>query len=101
MKTYEFSAETRAFIENIPIPMAVYQYIEDQIKPLLVSGLILHFSDTTASRKPSTAWASTCTEMFTPMTSPGWKSPPIALPQETVCTISSSATGGRISPSTM
>ena len=37
MKTYEFSAETRAFIENIPIPMAVYQYIEDQIKLLLVS----------------------------------------------------------------
>ena len=43
MKTYEFSAETRAFIENIPIPMAVYQYIEDQIKPLLVSRAYLAF----------------------------------------------------------
>ncbi|MGN1023624.1 MAG: EAL domain-containing protein, partial [Lachnospiraceae bacterium] len=41
MKTYEFSAETRAFIENIPIPIAVYQYVEDQIKPLLVSKAYL------------------------------------------------------------
>lgn len=37
MKTYEFSADTRTFLENIPIPLAVYQYVNDQIKPLLVS----------------------------------------------------------------
>ena len=37
MKTYEFSSETRSFLENIPIPLAVYQYVDDQIKPLLVS----------------------------------------------------------------
>jgi EAL domain-containing protein (putative c-di-GMP-specific phosphodiesterase class I)/GGDEF domain-containing protein len=41
MKTYEFSADTRAFIENIPIPIAVYQYINDQIRPLLVSRAYL------------------------------------------------------------
>lgn len=41
MKIYEFSADTRAFIENIPIPIAVYQYIEDQIRPLLVSKAYL------------------------------------------------------------
>lgn len=40
-KAYEFSAETRAFLENIPIPLAVYQYVEDQIKPLLVSKAYL------------------------------------------------------------
>lgn len=43
MKTYEFSADTRAFLENIPIPLAVYQYVEDQIKPLLVSKTYLEF----------------------------------------------------------
>lgn len=43
MKTYEFSADTRAFLENIPIPLAVYQYVEDQIKPLLVSKAYLEF----------------------------------------------------------
>lgn len=37
MKTYTISADTRSFLENIPIPLAVYQYIEDQIKPILVS----------------------------------------------------------------
>lgn len=41
MKPYEFSADTRAFIENIPIPIAVYQYVEEQIKPLLVSKAYL------------------------------------------------------------
>lgn len=41
MKIYEFSADTRAFIENIPIPIAVYQYVEDQIRPLLVSKAYL------------------------------------------------------------
>lgn len=37
MKTYTISTDTRSFLENIPIPLAVYQYIEDQIKPILVS----------------------------------------------------------------
>lgn len=41
MKTYEFSADTRSFIENIPIPIAVYQYVDEQIKPLLVSKAYL------------------------------------------------------------
>jgi EAL domain-containing protein (putative c-di-GMP-specific phosphodiesterase class I)/GGDEF domain-containing protein len=39
--TYEFSADTRAFVENIPIPLAVYQYIRDQIRPLAVSRAYL------------------------------------------------------------
>lgn len=41
MKTYEFSSETRSFLENIPIPLAIYQYVDDQIKPLLVSRAYL------------------------------------------------------------
>lgn len=43
MKIYEFSADTRAFLESIPIPIAVYQYVEEQIKPLLVSRAYLEF----------------------------------------------------------
>lgn len=43
MKIYEFSADTRAFLESIPIPIAVYQYVEEQIKPLLVSRAYLVF----------------------------------------------------------
>lgn len=41
MKTYEISSDTRSFLENIPIPLAVYQYVKDQIKPLLVSKAYL------------------------------------------------------------
>lgn len=41
MKAYAFSDDTRAFIENVPIPIAVYQYIDEQIKPLLVSKAYL------------------------------------------------------------
>ena len=31
MNTYEFSADTRAFLESIPIPLAVYQYMMNKI----------------------------------------------------------------------
>ena len=41
MKAYEFSKETRSFLENVPIPLAVYQYVDDQICPLLVSKAYL------------------------------------------------------------
>ena len=41
METYEFSSDTRSFIENIPIPIAVYQYVDEQIKSLLVSKAYL------------------------------------------------------------
>ncbi len=41
MNTYEFSADTRAFLESIPIPLAVYQYIDNQIRPLAVSRAYL------------------------------------------------------------
>lgn len=41
MNAYELSAETRTFLENIPIPLAVYQYIGDQIMPLAVSKAYL------------------------------------------------------------
>ena len=37
MGTYKFSSDTQSFLENIPIPLAVYQYVDHQIKPLLVS----------------------------------------------------------------
>ncbi|MFN2937448.1 EAL domain-containing protein [Lachnospiraceae bacterium YH-ros2226] len=37
MTTYEFSPETRSFLENMPIPLAVYQYLNHKIQPLLVS----------------------------------------------------------------
>ena len=37
MKTFEFSSDTQSFLENIPIPLAVYQYVDNQIKPLMVS----------------------------------------------------------------
>ena len=41
MDTYEFSADTRDFLESIPIPLAVYQYIDNQIRPLAVSRAYL------------------------------------------------------------
>lgn len=41
MGTYEISSDTRSFLENIPIPLAVYRYVDDQIKPLLVSKAYL------------------------------------------------------------
>ena len=41
MKAYAFSDDTRAFIENVPIPIAVYQYVDEQIRPLLVSRAYL------------------------------------------------------------
>lgn len=41
MNAYEISSDTRSFLENIPIPLAVYQYVEDQIRPLLVSKAYL------------------------------------------------------------
>ncbi|MGO5290572.1 EAL domain-containing protein [Porcincola sp. LCP21S3_C12] len=43
MKVYEFSTDTRTLLENIPAPLAVYQYADDQIKPLLVSKAYLKF----------------------------------------------------------
>jgi len=41
MKTYHISPDTLSFLENIPIPLAVYQYVDDQIKPLQVSKAYL------------------------------------------------------------
>lgn len=41
MKTYAISPDTRSFLENIPIPLAVYQYVDDQIRALLVSKAYL------------------------------------------------------------
>lgn len=41
MKTYEFNQDTRSFLESLPIPLAVYQYIDDKIKALLVSNAYL------------------------------------------------------------
>lgn len=41
VKPYTFSPETRAFIEHIPIALAIYQYVDGTITPLLVSQAYL------------------------------------------------------------
>lgn len=42
MNIYEFTSDTRSFLENLPIPLAVYQYIDDRIRALLVSKAYLN-----------------------------------------------------------
>lgn len=41
MKPYTFSPETRAFIEHIPIALAIYQHVDGAAAPLLVSQAYL------------------------------------------------------------
>ena len=41
MKTYQFEPDTRAFLEKMPVPVAVYQYLNNRINALVVSEALL------------------------------------------------------------